>query len=83
MRGPCRNMGGGIADEWSQGHYDEVAAVDFDSNSNSIQIIPNFDRSKKDLPELEKFEIKYGCEGFEEGNNFLHRNFFRFDMNCI
>jgi hypothetical protein len=34
------------------------------------------------LPELEKFEIKYGCAGFEEGNNFLHRNFFRFEMDC-
>jgi hypothetical protein len=21
-----------------------------------------------DLPKLKKFEIKYGCEGFEEGN---------------
>jgi hypothetical protein len=29
---------------------------------------------------LEKFEIKYGCEVFEEGNNFLHRNFFRFEI---
>jgi hypothetical protein len=40
-----------------------------------------FDRSKKDLPKLKKFEIKYGYEGFEEGNNFLHRNFFRFETN--
>jgi hypothetical protein len=36
---------------------------------------------KKDFPELEKFEIKYGCEGLEERNNFLHRNFSRFEMN--
>jgi hypothetical protein len=40
-----------------------------------------FDRSKKDLPKLKKFEIKYGYEGFEEGNNFLHRNFFRLETN--
>jgi hypothetical protein len=39
-----------------------------------------FDQSKFDLPELQKFEIKYGREGFEEGNNFLHRKFFRFEM---
>jgi hypothetical protein len=29
---------------------------------------------------LENFEIKYGCEGFEERNNFLHRNFFIFEI---
>jgi hypothetical protein len=23
---------------------------------------------------------KYGCEGFEEGNNFIHRNLFIFGM---
>jgi hypothetical protein len=32
-----------------------------------------------DLPELKKFEIKYGCEDLEEGNNFLHSNFSRFE----
>jgi hypothetical protein len=32
---------------------------------------------ENDLLELKNFE-KYGCEGFEEGNNFHHRNFFRF-----
>jgi hypothetical protein len=36
--------------------------------------------SKNDLPELEKFEIKYGYEGFEERNNFIHRNFYRFEL---
>jgi hypothetical protein len=29
---------------------------------------------------LGKVEIKYGFEGFEERNNFLGRNFFRFGM---
>jgi hypothetical protein len=29
---------------------------------------------------LKKIEIKYGCEGFEERNNFLHRKFFIFKM---
>jgi hypothetical protein len=36
--------------------------------------------SKRVLTKLEKFEIKYGFEGFAEGNNFLHRNFFGFKM---
>jgi hypothetical protein len=29
---------------------------------------------------LKIFEIKYGREGFEEGNNCLHTKFFRFEM---
>jgi hypothetical protein len=29
---------------------------------------------------LIKIKIKYGPEGFEERNNFLHRNFFRFGV---
>jgi hypothetical protein len=48
--------------------------------SNQIQVISNFGQPKKNLPELKKIEIKYGCEIFEERNNFLHRNFFRFKM---
>jgi hypothetical protein len=32
------------------------------------------------FPRSKKFEIKYGCEGFEERNNFPHRNFFIFQM---
>jgi hypothetical protein len=40
----------------------------------------NFDQSKKDLPILKKFEIKYGPEGFEERSNFSYRNFLRFEM---
>jgi hypothetical protein len=27
-----------------------------------------------------KIEIKYGFEGFEERNNFLHKYFFRFEL---
>jgi hypothetical protein len=46
----------------------------------NIQIFPNFDQSKCDLPELQKFEIKYHHEGFEAGNIFIHRKFFRFKM---
>jgi hypothetical protein len=36
--------------------------------------------SKKGLPQLKKFRIKYGFEGYEERNNFLHRNFFIFEI---
>jgi hypothetical protein len=39
-------------------------------------------RFKKDLPELKKFEIKFSFEGFDERNNFLHRNFFIFKVYC-
>jgi hypothetical protein len=37
----------------------------FQPDSNYIQIHSNFDCPKKDLPELKKIEIKYGCEGFQ------------------
>jgi hypothetical protein len=47
---------------------------------NSNQIRSNFILSKHDLPRLQKFEIKYGFEGFDEGNNFIHMNFSRFEM---
>jgi hypothetical protein len=33
-----------------------------------------------DILELKIFEIKYSWEGFEERNNFLHRNFFKFKL---
>jgi hypothetical protein len=29
---------------------------------------------------LENFQAKYGFEGFEEGNKFLPRNLFRFEV---
>jgi hypothetical protein len=48
------------------------------TNLNLSQTCPNFILSKQDLPSIKKFEIKYGSEGLEEWNNFLHRNFFRF-----
>jgi hypothetical protein len=51
------------------------------SFKNKFQkILLNFDGSKKDPPELEKFEIKYCLEGFDDRNNFLHRNLSRFEM---
>jgi hypothetical protein len=51
----------------------------FKFNSNlKFKCNSNFDPIKKDLPALKNFEIKYGYGGFEESNNFLHRNFSRF-----
>jgi hypothetical protein len=45
--------------------------------SNGFELI----RLNNGLPVLEQSQIKYGIEGFEERNNFLHRNFFRFEVN--
>jgi hypothetical protein len=47
---------------------------------NSNQTLSNFIRSKKDLPELKKFKIKYNFYGFDESNNFHYINFLRFEM---
>jgi hypothetical protein len=48
----------------------------YSKKSNGFKLI----RLKDGLPLLEKSQIKYGIEGFEERNNFLHRNFFRFKL---
>jgi hypothetical protein len=47
---------------------------------NSKQNCSDFVCSKQDLPEVEKFEIKYNSYSFEEMTNFIHRNFFRFKL---
>jgi hypothetical protein len=52
-------------------------------NSNRFeyfQIHSKFHLSKLGLPKLKIFEIKYAFEGFEERNNFLYRNFFKFEV---
>jgi hypothetical protein len=54
---------------------------DLKSNFKRIQIVSKFHLSKTGLIQLEKFEIKYRIEGFEERNNFLHRIFFIFEFN--
>jgi hypothetical protein len=70
---------------WARGpQYRAAATISFkiqiQTDSNEIQILSKFDRSKKGLSELKKIEIKYGCDVFEERDNFLHRNFFIFEM---
>jgi hypothetical protein len=59
----------------------------FESNSNVFKYFQmiskyrsNIGQSKKDAPELGKFEIKYGFEGFDETNNFPYINFFRCEV---
>jgi hypothetical protein len=49
-------------------------------DSNKFKSLSIFDRSRNDLSELEKIEMIYGFEDFEESKNFLHRNFFRPEM---
>jgi hypothetical protein len=45
--------------------------IQFQTDSNQVQIVSNFEQSKKDLSELEKIEIKYGFEDHKKMNNFL------------
>jgi hypothetical protein len=52
-------------------------------NSNMLKFISNnfnLDLIQKGPSQDHFFLIKYFCEGFAERNNFLHRNFFRFEM---
>jgi hypothetical protein len=52
-----------------------------DLNLNlTIQKYSNLIHSKSDLIGLIFFEIKYGSEDFNERNNFLHRNIFKFEV---
>jgi hypothetical protein len=48
--------------------------IDTSNYSNLIQF-------KQDLPELRKFEIKYGWKVFEIKNNFPYKDFLRFEIN--
>jgi hypothetical protein len=53
------------------------------NNSNEFEFKSNPFKlflSKLHLHKLEKFKIKYCFEGFDERNNFLHRNVSRFEM---
>jgi hypothetical protein len=58
-----------------------VKGIQNDSNYfKRFQNHSSFIRSKKDLPDLKKFEIKYGFEVFDEKNNFTYRNVSRFEL---
>jgi hypothetical protein len=64
--------------QWIQSKFESIqmSLNDF----KPFQINSNFFRSKQDLPELEKFELKYGSEGIKERNNFLNTNLYIFEM---
>jgi hypothetical protein len=68
---------------WGLNHSTE-RCKEIGFNFKWIQIVFKFFQAltdpKNDFPELKKFEIKYSHEGFVEINNFLHRNFLRFEM---
>jgi hypothetical protein len=72
-RGWCGDMerlglGRKLADGWVPWHSSGARSNEFESDSKfkrflEIQILPKFDRSKRDLSEMKNFEMKYGCEG--------------------
>jgi hypothetical protein len=55
----------------AQGHF-----LILQNNSNEFKLI----QLKDELPLLENFQIKYEFEGLEKRNNFLHKNFSRFEL---
>jgi hypothetical protein len=75
-RGGGGTLTGGASATVTSGDIEILIRIRIQTDSNSFK----FDRSKKDLPKLKKFEINYGCEGIEERNNIIHRNFSRFEM---
>jgi hypothetical protein len=48
--------------------------------SNGFKFAPNFDRSKRCFPLLQKLEIKYGWKEFKIRNNLSYRNLSRFEL---
>jgi hypothetical protein len=74
----------GEADQWAPPHCRVVnqfkPSKSIQTRSNLIQIISNLIHYRKGLPKLGKIEIKYGFEEFEERNNFVHRNFFKLQV---
>jgi hypothetical protein len=80
------NRGEARADQWSPATVPDGAikyGLNHFKNSNyfkNIQFFSNFNQSKFDLSELQKFGIKYCFEDLKEMNNFLHRNLFRSRM---
>jgi hypothetical protein len=46
------------------------------NSSNEFELV----RLKDEHPLLENFQIEYEFEGLEKRKNFLHRNFYRFEL---
>jgi hypothetical protein len=79
-----QNRGGelltGGAAQHSAGRWGQTAFKSISTDSNDLKTVQILIDPKKDLPQLEQFEQKYGIEVFEEINNFLHRSFFKFKV---
>jgi hypothetical protein len=59
---------------------DRLVPREFSLIQIKFKLHSNLTRSKQNLPKLEKFEIKYDCEGFDVSNIFPYLNFSRFEM---
>jgi hypothetical protein len=73
------------ADRWApttvQGGAGQTVWTDSNLNGfNQFKFLPSFYRSEEDLSVRGKFGIKNGFEGFEGRNNFVYRNFFKFEV---
>jgi hypothetical protein len=69
------------ADRWGQVAQCCFKLIPFNLNRfKQILNCSNFNQSKKNLPKLKKFEIKYGVEGFDKRNNFPYINFFKSEV---
>jgi hypothetical protein len=70
----------GGAAQHSVGRRGQTAFKSISTDSNDLKTVQILTDPKKDLPQLEQFEQKYGFKVFEEINNFLHRSFFKFKV---
>jgi hypothetical protein len=59
-RGGGGMLTGGASATITAGSVKILIRIQIQIDSNYIQILSNYDRSKKDISELENFEIKYG-----------------------
>jgi hypothetical protein len=86
--GPAGGVGrpGEIGDYAGEGGPGAWAGVGrFEINSDNFQLFKKIqmiwiDLIKRWSSRFEKFQVKYGIEGFEERKSFLHRSFFKFEL---
>jgi hypothetical protein len=78
-------LAGDVGSNWHAGHGHSNGSTGFKLIQTDSKISNGFKPFKvhsiqKGPSELRKYEIKYGFEWFDERNNFLHRNVFRFKV---
>jgi hypothetical protein len=84
-RVPIQNRGKGGDDRWApatvraavnrySNRFEPIQTVSKISKPNKLQLI------QKGPSRAQKIDVKYGVEGFEERNDFLHRNFLKFKV---